>query len=118
LNYRHCLRILGHWDVPNRSFRIADSRPVDDHFTHLFIDCLKDPDGSPELISSIQQLKATMPGCPGLGAKWVGGKLFSMSRLSVVNLEEDSHGRLMAVKSVSDPLAIEWVKRDVEILKN
>jgi TPR repeat protein len=65
LNHRRCLRILGQWDVPDRSSRIVDSRPLDDHFAHLFMDCLKDPNMNPVLIAFIQRLK-TMPSGPRL----------------------------------------------------
>jgi TPR repeat protein len=60
LNYRRCFRILGHWDIPDRSSRIVDSRALDDHFAHFFIDCLKNPNMNPELVDSIERLKATM----------------------------------------------------------
>jgi serine/threonine protein kinase len=114
LNYRRCLRILGCWDIPDRSSQIVHSRPVNDNFTHLFIDCLNDSDLSPEIISSIEGLKETIPDCPGFTAKLVGGKLFPSS---VVSLEADSDGRLMAVKSAGSSVPIERVKRDVGILK-
>jgi TPR repeat protein len=62
----HCLRILGHWHVPDRSSWIVDSRPLDDQNAHLFIDCLKDSNINSELIGSIQPLKSTMPNGPRL----------------------------------------------------
>lgn len=43
LNYRHCFRILGNWDVSNLSSQTADSQPWHELFTHLFIDSLSSP---------------------------------------------------------------------------
>jgi hypothetical protein len=48
---------------------------VDDDFSYLFIDCLKDPDLSPELITLIEGLKTTLPSCRMLRVKCVGGRL-------------------------------------------
>jgi TPR repeat protein len=102
LNYRRCLRILSRWDVPDRSSLISDSRPLDDHFAHLFIDCLKDSDASPELISSIERLKVAMTkfDCPELTAKLVGGKLLYKCS-SNVEVMVESDGKLTAVKTVA-----------------
>jgi TPR repeat protein len=114
LNYRCGLRILGHWDVPDQSSRIVDSRSLDDHLVHLFIVCLKEPNINPELIASIQGLKATMPNGPRLTSERIGGK-FSSS--SIMKLEADSNGCLMMVQTSPDSLITERILHDLAFLK-
>jgi hypothetical protein len=87
---------------------------LDDHFAHVFIDCLKDPNRNRELISSILRLKATMPSFPRLTEEWIGRKVSSSS---IVSLEADSDGRLMAVKTSPDQLIIERIQHDLAFFK-
>jgi TPR repeat protein len=68
INYRHCLRFLERWEVPDRSFRISDHSQFDDRLANLCIGCLKDCHASLELIASIQLLKTTMPNGPEIGS--------------------------------------------------
>jgi TPR repeat protein len=116
LNYRRCLRILGQWTVPDRSSRIADSRPLDDHFTHLFIDCHDDPNASPELIDSIERLKPSIKNSPGVTAKLVWGEL-GCGDSGIVTLAAESKGNLIAVKTSSNSRIIEMIRREVTVLK-
>jgi serine/threonine protein kinase len=50
-----------------------------------------------------------------LTAEWIGGKF---SSLSIVSLEADSDGRLMAVKTSPDNVIIERIQHDLAFLKN
>jgi TPR repeat protein/serine/threonine protein kinase len=109
-DHRHSEAVL------DRSSKIADSRPLDDHLAHLFIDCLKDPNVSPELIHSIQRLKATMPSGPKLTVKAIADKL-RCETSSHVKLTVDSNGNLTVVKTVSDPHPIERIEREATIHK-
>jgi hypothetical protein len=112
LNYRRCLRILGHWDVPDRSSQIADSRPSDDNLSRLFVECLKDPDTNPELVFSIQRLLSISSG-PKKTPEWVDNKMTSWLS-SNVRLMEEFDGSLIVVKSPKTQSAVE---RETEILK-
>jgi hypothetical protein len=94
LNYRHRFRILGHWNVPDRSSQIADSQPLDNLFTHLFIDSPSNPDSNPELKQSIQRLKSIMPNGPRLTVRETGGKLACRSS-SDVAVKGESDGNLL-----------------------
>jgi serine/threonine protein kinase len=89
---------------------------VDDRLSKLFIDCLKDPDLSPELIASIQRFKATTPNGPGSTAKLDCGKLPPIYS-SIVRMNTESNGNLTAVKTVSDPHAVDHIQWETSILK-
>jgi TPR repeat protein len=43
-SHAHCLRLLGRWEVPDRSGVVAAHPREIDHFTALFADCLDDPE--------------------------------------------------------------------------
>jgi hypothetical protein len=114
--YRHCFRILSHWDASDRSSHIADSQPLDYLFAHLFIDSPNDPDSNPELIAFIQRLKATMLSSPRLTVKEIGAKM-ACGSFSDIRVKVESDRNLTVIKTVSDPNRIKWIKKETTIHK-
>jgi serine/threonine protein kinase len=89
---------------------------LDDHFAHLFIDSLNDPDLSPQLNSSIQQLKATKPIGPRLRVQEICDKLGCKGYSNVV-IRVESNDNLTVVKTMSIPNPIERIKKEVIFYK-
>jgi hypothetical protein len=109
LNYCRCLRILDQWTVPNQSSQIADSRPLDDHFIHLFTDCLDDSNASSDLIASIERLKSEITNGLHIRAAFIGGEL-SRQCPSTVRFEIKSDGTMITVKTTSDSRKIAMIR--------
>jgi hypothetical protein len=64
INYRRCTRILGRWEVPDRSSTLSDRASADTDWLNLFTADLGDSDNSDELLLSIERLKSEMAGPP------------------------------------------------------
>jgi TPR repeat protein len=116
VNYRRCLRILGRWEPPDRSSRIADHRAADDRLAQLVIDCADDRNVNPELAASIRRFKAALSPGPGATAEWIGGP-FSGGYFSSVSLAAAPDGSLTAVKTGTAERAIESIGREATILE-
>jgi TPR repeat protein len=114
LNYRRCLRILGRWEVPDRSSRIADHRSADDRLAQLFINCADDSNTNPKLAASIRRFKATLSPGPGLNVECIG--MVSPGPSTAVKLVAALDGTLTAVKTCTDERAAESIRREAAIL--
>jgi hypothetical protein len=116
MNYQRSLRLLGRWNVPDRSGQISD-RHKSDALAPLFIDCLKDLAPENELVSSIQRLKTTMVEQTNrVMEEWTSSEL-GRGNSGIVVLEECHGGKLMAVKTAASPEMEESIRNEIKILK-
>jgi TPR repeat protein len=124
LNYHRCLRLLGKWEVPNRSSDVSAHPPSHDELARLFIDCHKDPDAlhgvAPEFLTSIEQLNDSMTTKTHLHLE--AAELDPRSDLergvtSVVRLARSQEGTLVAVKTSIDRRTTVLNQREAAIHK-
>jgi TPR repeat protein len=117
LNYQRCLRLLGHWMVPDRSSCVSDCAGSDD-LAEKFLTAIEDPiaanDVSAELFLSIKQLKSETAECAGRKAAWVGCELCHEN--SQILLAKDGD-KFMAVKTAAAQGMTELIQREIDILK-
>jgi hypothetical protein len=122
LNYQRCLRLLGRWEVPDRSSDVSAHPPSHDDLAHQFIDCPKDPDAlhgvASESLTSIEQLKASMttqthlhPAAAELDAR----SDFGRGDTSVVRHARCQEGTLVAVKTSVIQGSIAMIQREAAI---
>jgi serine/threonine protein kinase len=120
MNYQHCLRLLGNWNVPDRSSRISD-HPQLDEMAGLFIAAVDEEDsfsadlGNADLVAAIERLKRQIPECPGPKAELKSCE--HASENSIVVLTKDPEGRIIAMKTANNSKAKEAIDREIKILK-
>jgi TPR repeat protein len=122
LNYRRCLRLLGRWEVPDRSSDVSAHPPSHDDLAHQFIDCLKEPHAlhgvASEFLTSIEQLHASMATQTHLhpaAAKLDPGSDLGPGHTSIVRLARSQEGTLVAVKTSVNQRSIEVIQREAAI---
>jgi TPR repeat protein len=106
LNYRRCLRLLGRWEVPNRSSDVS-ANPLSNHqLASLFIDCLKEPEAlngrTSELFASIDCFQAKQEAMTNFcvrSAEWSEESEVRGEESSIVKLKRSPDGTLEAVKT-------------------
>jgi TPR repeat protein len=120
MNYQRCLRLLGHWNVPDRSSRISD-HPQSDDLARLFIACVDEEDlisadrANADLVASIERLKEQSIEWARPQAEWDGWELARGN--SIVMLTKDSEVQFTAVKSARALGVEESIQREINILK-
>jgi TPR repeat protein len=116
VNYQRSLRLLGRWNVPDRSDKISD-RPRSDSLAQKFIEGLKDLTAGAELIASIQRLKATMGQETNCATEeWTGAEV-GRGNSGIVILGKSGGGELIAVKTAERSETEESIRREIRILK-
>jgi serine/threonine protein kinase len=120
MNYQRCLRLLGHWNVPDRSSLIADHAQSDD-LAQLFIAGIDEDDSvsanraNADLVAAIDRLKKHSAECAGPKAKWKDCEL--ARRNSIVRLTKDAEGRFTAMKTARASGMNESFRCEINMLK-
>jgi TPR repeat protein len=120
VNYQRCLRLLGRWNVSDRSLQISDD-PQSSELARLFIAGLEDfgtrDRTCDDLVASLERLKAWMaPPTKDALAEFAGGEL-GRGNSGVVTLAKDQEGNLTAVKTAAVPAAEESIRHEKKILR-
>jgi TPR repeat protein len=122
LNYRRCLRLLGRWEVPDRSSDVSCHPPARDDLAGAFIACLDDPtqfdSESAELITAIERLKRSRNQAvraPAAAGTLRHGIEIGRGDSSVVEIERHRDGSLIAVKRPRIAFSRLLLEREVAI---
>jgi serine/threonine protein kinase len=117
MNYQRCLRLLGDWHIPDRSFSIAD-QPRSDDLRRKFHTAVEDSVAADcagaELVAAIRRLKNETAECPVSRTEWIDIRVAQGN--STVVFEKDCEG-FTAIKTAAVPVVNESLQREIAILK-
>jgi hypothetical protein len=122
-NYKRCLRLLGQWEVPDRSWEIVSHPPSVDHLFNIFHNFRQNPDRLDDdqrrLLNSFERLRsptAILVISNSSEVKWILDKL-GQGDSSIVKLSLDSKSVLGALKTSLNANCNELIEREAAILK-
>jgi TPR repeat protein len=123
LNYQRCLRLLGRWEVPDRSFDLSLSAPAREDLAEQFIVSLDDSgqfgsesDGL-ELRASIERFKRSQTAGFLAAKKCALAPVIGRSGSSVLTLAECADGVLAVVKTATKQSGAQRISREAAIHK-
>jgi serine/threonine protein kinase len=124
LNLNHCCRLIGRWELSDRSSEIVSHSPSFNHLSEIFSDFLKNPDlrdkDQCRLLNSFERMKTSIP-TPVISVKseveWIPDEIKGGDS-SGVKLSFDCETRLSVVKASIKPTRAELIRREAFFLKS
>jgi serine/threonine protein kinase len=106
-NYQRCLRLLGRWNVPDRSSIVSEEKPSFDE---------RKIEGADRVTSSLKMFAETKQSIQSMKS-WRFGEQIWEDRFSVVKLAEDPQRKVKrAVKTIRSSMNIRYLKRESSFL--